>query len=406
MEERVRLEEAFPGDNGENIKYVHLDELRHFRGTVAEDILSDDGALLLPRGSDIGAILKAMPGITKTLRQWKKEFIPVKISPSLTEEEYEAILRAIEPKTRMLDPGIARRAIDQVGEVYSVISQHGESKEGIKILSREADRLAGDIAKSPQILLCLGKVKNSDEYTFIHSLNVALLSGYLAAILRPGDQELVKAMTFGGLLHDLGKAMVPPGILNKPGKLTDEEFGVMKTHSLHGTVAAVASGVTDGRILSVVRNHHERWGGNGYPDGLRGNRISLQARIAAVADVFDALTAKRVYKDPIKSREAVSMILESSGSSFDAAIVRALLVSVGLYPPGTVVELSDGSMGIVTGVKHKDLLRPQVLISADRQGRRPESVSIVDLSLGQGLHIIRSLDDMGKGVTYWPSVPG
>lgn len=147
-------------------------------------------------------------------------------------------------------------------------------------------------------------------------------------------------------------------------------------------------------------------GGDGYPDGLRGNRISLQARIAAVADVFDALTAKRVYKDPIRSREAVSMILESSGSSFDAAIVRALLVSVGLYPPGTVVELSDGSMGIVTGVKHKDLLRPQVLISADRQGRRPESVSIVDLSLGQGLHIIRSLDDMGKGVTYWPSVPG
>ena len=186
---------------------------------MAEDILSDDGALLLPRGSDIGAILKAMPGITRTLRQWKKEFIHVKISPSLTEEEYEAILRAIEPKTRMLDPGIARRAIDQVGEVYSVISQHGESKEGIKILSREADRLAGDIAKSPQILLCLGKVKNSDEYTFIHSLNVALLSGYLAAILRPGDQELVKAMTFGGLLHDLGKAMVPPGILNKPGKL-------------------------------------------------------------------------------------------------------------------------------------------------------------------------------------------
>lgn len=405
MNEMARAEGVFREEDGESVKYVRLDELSYFRGRLAEDILSDDGALLLPRGSDIATVMKSMPGIVKTLRRWKKEYLPIKISPAFSEEEYETVLRAIEPRTRMLDPGLARRAIDQVSEVYSVISQHGESKEGIHILSREADRLAEDIVKSPQILLCLGKVKDSDEYTFIHSLNVALLSGYLASILRPGDDELVKAMTFGGLLHDLGKAMVPPEVLNKPGKLTAEEFEVMKNHAIHGTVAAVASGVTDGRILSVVRNHHERWEGDGYPDGLRGNRISLQARIAAVADVFDALTAKRVYKDPIKSREAVSMILESSGSSFDGAIVRALLVSVGLYPPGTVVELSDGRMGIVAGVRHKDLLRPQVIISADRQGRRPESLSIVDLALGEDLYIARPLDDMGKGVNYDLSSP-
>ncbi|NLA91321.1 MAG: HD-GYP domain-containing protein, partial [Synergistaceae bacterium] len=363
-----RISGALPELSDEGIKYVHLDELRYFRGRVAEDILSDEGALLLPRGSDIGAITKAMPGLAKSLRRWNKEYLPIKISPSVSEEEYENILRTIEPQTRMLDPALARKAIDQVGEVYSVISQHGETREGIEILSREADRLARDIVKSPQILLCLGKVKDSDEYTFTHSLNVALLSGYLASILRPGDNELVEAMTFGGLLHDLGKAMVPPELLNKPGKLTAEEYETMKTHPIHGTVAAIASGVGDERILSVVRNHHERWEGDGYPDGLRGNRISLQARIAALADVFDALTAKRVYKNPIRSRAAISMIVESSGSSFDAAIVRALLVSVGLYPPGSVVELSDGSMGIVTGVRHKDLLRPQVMLSAEPDG--------------------------------------
>ncbi len=395
-----RTSGALPELSDEGIKYVHLDELRYFRGRVAEDIMSDEGALLLPRGSDIGAIIKAMPGLTKSLRRWNKEYLPIKISPSVSEEEYENILRTIEPQTRMLDPALARKAIDQVGEVYSVISQHGETREGIEILSREADRLARDIVKSPQILLCLGKVKDSDEYTFTHSLNVALLSGYLASILRPGDNELVEAMTFGGLLHDLGKDMVPPELLNKPGKLTAEEYETMKTHPIHGTVAAIASGVGDERILSVVRNHHERWEGDGYPDGLRGNRISLQARIAAVADVFDALTAKRVYKDPTRSREAVSMIVESSGSSFDAAIVRALLVSVGLYPPGSVVELSDGSMGIVTGVRHKDLLRPQVMLSAEPDGRRPDSLSIIDLSLVEDLYITRSLDDMGKGVSY------
>lgn len=402
----MRRDGALPGAMEEGVRFVHLDELHYFRGRLAEDVMSDDGAILLPRGSDIAALLKAMPGVIRSLRRWKREYLPIRISPSVSGDEFETILKTIEPKIEMLDPELARRAIDQVDEVYSVISEHGQSKEGIEILSREAGRLANDVVKSPQILLCLGKVKDSDEYTFVHSLNVALLSGYLASILRPGDEELVRVMTFGGLLHDLGKALVPREILNKPGKLTSEEYGVMKTHAIQGTVTAVASGVSDGRILSVVRNHHERWEGDGYPDGLRGNRISFQARIAAVADVFDALTSKRIYKDPIRSREAVSMIMESSGSSFDAAIVRALLVTVGLYPPGSVVELSDGSMGIVTGVRHKDLLRPQVLITADTRGRRPESPLIKDLSLEGDLYITRSLEDMGKGVTYEVSASG
>jgi len=398
---RLSAAQGAPWDTaGDNVRYVPLDDLCHYRGRVAEDIISEDGALLLPRGSDIPAILESMPDITKTLRRCNREFIPVQVSADIAEEEYETVLRTVEPKTRMLDPGLAGRAIAQVEYVYGRISEDGNSREGIATLAKEADRLARDVVRSPQILLCLGKVKESDEYTFIHSLNVGLLSGYLASILRPGDEELVKIMTFGGLLHDLGKAKVPPEILNKPGRLTSEEFEVMKTHSIQGMVSAVASGVDDRRILSVVRNHHERWGGDGYPDGLRETRISLFARIAAVADVFDALTAKRVYKDPMKSREAVSMILESSGSSFDGAIVRALLVSVGLYPPGTVVELSDYSVGVVTGVRNKDLLRPQVFLSVDPRGRRPESPTIIDLSLGSDLFIRRSLDDMGKGVVY------
>ncbi len=399
--ERSGAVKAAPWEtDGENVRYVPLDELCHYRGRVAEDILSEDGALLLPRGSDIPAILETMPDITKTLRRWNREFIPVQVSTDISEKEFETVLRSVEPKTRMLDAGIARRAIDQVEEVYRRITEDGNSREGMETLAKEADRLVRDVLRSPQILLCLGKVKDSDEYTFVHSLNVALLSGYLAAILQPGDEDLVKVMAFGGLLHDLGKAKVPQEILNKPGRLTAEEFEIMKTHSIQGMVTAVASGVSDRRVLSVVRNHHERWGGDGYPDGLSKDRISYHARIAAVADVFDALTAKRVYKDPIRSREAVSMILESSGSSFDGDIVRALLVSVGLYPPGTVVELSDFSVGVVTGVRNKDLLRPQVYISVDPRGRRPEEPTIIDLSLGGSLFVRRSLDDMGKGVVY------
>ncbi|NLB82795.1 MAG: HD domain-containing protein, partial [Synergistaceae bacterium] len=201
-------------------------------------------------------------------------------------------------------------------------------------------------------------------------------------------------------LHDLGKARVSQEVLNKPGKLTSDEFEMMKGHSIQGMIIAISSRVEDRRILSIIRNHHERWSGDGYPDGLRENRISLHARIAAVADVFDALTAKRVYKDPMKSREAVTMIIESSGKSFDPAIVRALLVSVGLFPPGTMVELSDGSIGVVTGARSTDIYLPQVLLTTDSAGKRAEGNAIIDLAIQRGLFIRRALDDIGKGVRY------
>ena len=382
------------------LKEVPVCELNLYRGKTADDVLSGDGALLLPKGSSVPTILTAIPGIQDTLLTWKIESLPLLIDYEISEEEFEAVVRTVEPKTALLDPALAGRAIHQVEEVYQRIAENNPSREGIETLSREAKNLTAEVLRTPQILLCLGKVRDADEYTYVHSLNVALLSGYLANILHPGDRELAEAMTFGGLLHDLGKARVSQDVLNKPGRLTPDEFEMMKAHSIQGMITALSSGVEDRRILSIIRNHHERWSGEGYPDGLAENRISLHARIAAVADVFDALTARRVYKDPMKSREAVTMIIESSGKSFDPAIVRALLVSVGLFPPGTIVELSDGSVGVVTGARSTDIYLPQVLLTTDPLGRPAEGNTIIDLALQRGLFIRRTLDDMGKGVRY------
>ncbi len=382
------------------LKQVPVRDIHLYRGRIADDILSGDGVLLLPKGSSFPAILKAMPEIQSILLKWNIDQVPLQIDYEISEGEFEAIVRTVEPKTALLDPTLAGRAISQVQEVYQRIAENNPSREGIDILSRGAKTLAEEVVRSPQILLCLGRVKDADEYTYIHSLNVALLSGYLANILHPGDRELVEIMTFGGLLHDLGKARVSQEVLNKPGKLTADEFEMMKSHSIQGMILAVASGVEDKRILSIIRNHHERWSGEGYPDGLRENRISFHARIAAVADVFDALTAKRVYKDPMRSREAVTMIIESSGKSFDSAIVRALLVSVGLYPPGTVVEISDGSVGVVTGARSSDIYLPQITLTADPEGKIFQEHRLIDLALQEGLFIRRALDDVGKGVRY------
>ena len=173
-------------------------------------------------------------------------------------------------------------------------------------------------------------------------------------------------MAIGGILHDLGKAKVPHEILNKPAKLTDEEFAVMKQHPTLGVQLAVESGVTDERTLTVIRGHHERYGGGGYPNNLDKKDLPIEARIAAVADVFDALTAKRVYKDPMPGRDAIELMTGAMAAHFDPAVMRVLLLAVGIYPAGTLVELSDGSVGAVIGTTGTDVVHPQVALRYDR----------------------------------------
>lgn len=382
------------------LKDVDVDELHLFRGKVVEDVISSTGSLLLPKGSEIQTLLETVPGITRTLKRWGIYTVLLDVSFDLSEEDFNRIIDNIKPKVRVLEAAIAHKTITQVDEVYRRISENGSLGEGVHLLAKQAALLTDEVSRAPQILLCLGRVRESDEYTFVHSLNVGLLCGYLAGRLKPGDHEFAAAMTYGGLLHDLGKARVPQNVLNKPGRLTDEEYTIMKSHSVHGDDLAKEAGVTDTRVLSVIRNHHERWNGGGYPDGFQKDAIPLFARIAAVADVFDALTAKRVYKDPFSSREAVSMILESSDTDFDRSVVRVLLLSVGLYPPGTMVELSDFSVGVVVGTRNADLFRPQVHLSVDGKGRRAPEGAFVDLGLQQGLYVRRALDDVGKGVVY------
>ena len=382
------------------LKEVDVDELHLFRGRVVEDVISSGGSLLLPKGSEIHAVLESVPGITRTLKRWGIYSVVLDVSFNLSEDDFNKIIENIEPKVRVLEAALAHKTITQVDEVYRRISENGSLGEGAYMLAKQAALLTEEVSRAPQIILCLGRVRESDEYTFVHSLNVGLLCGYLAGRLKPGDREFAAAMTYGGLLHDLGKAKVPQEVLNKPGRLSENEYEIMKSHSVHGDELAKASGITDVRVLSVIRNHHERWNGQGYPDGFQRDGIPLFARIAAVADVFDALTAKRVYKDPMSSREAVSMIMESSDSDFDRTVVRALLLSVGLYPPGTTVELSDFSVGVVVGARNTDLFRPQVHISVDGKGRRAPEGTIIDLAMQQDLFVRRALDDVGKGVVY------
>jgi putative nucleotidyltransferase with HDIG domain len=334
--------------------------------------------------------------LEKVLRRWGIFSIPIVIHNEVSIEEFENILKAAETNLSVIDPQLARQTIEQVENVYDRIAQGTCGPEDISNLAIQGRTLAREVAQAPQVMLCLGKVRGWDEYTYVHSLNVALLGGFLASRLFPNQPEIVERLSMGGILHDLGKALVPKEVLNKPGPLTDEEFTIMKKHPIYGEELARANGIDDEGVLAVIASHHERYGGRGYPKGMEKDGIRIEARIAAVADVFDALTAKRVYKEPMESRVAVSLMLENMSAHFDPLVVRSLLVSIGLYPPGTAVELSDGGIGVVVGARDKDLLRPEVLLQIDHMGRKVEEMKIVDLSQGQSLFVQRSLHDVGK----------
>jgi HD-GYP domain-containing protein (c-di-GMP phosphodiesterase class II) len=167
-------------------------------------------------------------------------------------------------------------------------------------------------------------VSERDQETAGHCERVAHNCVVVGRRLGLSDHEL-RQLYWSGMLHDLGKISVPEAILHKPGKLTDDEFEIIKMHAVHGAEFILSVSEDFEQLAEAVRSHHERWDGAGYPDGLKGTQIPLAARILAVADVFEAVTSVRPYREPMKFHEACQLIREGAGTHFDPAIVEVFL---------------------------------------------------------------------------------
>ena len=207
-----------------------------------------------------------------------------------------------------------------------------------------ANSISGDlmraITENDAIAVDIDALKVSDEYTFKHSVDVASIAMVIARQNKMSDKDVCQ-IGMAGLLHDLGKSEIPPEILNKPARLTDEEFEIMKSHPVRGyNILKNKPGIAP-EILMGVLQHHEKMGGNGYPLGLPGTKISTYARILAVADIYDALVTERPYKKGFSPRDAVEMIMAMTGE-LDVEVIKLFLSSVILYPVDSVVHLSNG----------------------------------------------------------------
>lgn len=257
---------------------------------------------------------------------------------------------------------------------------------GRQIEVEQCEPLVEDILDSifrlPDALLPLAQVKTQDEYTFQHCVAVSALAAAFGRAMVMSREE-IKELALGGLLHDVGKAMVPVEILNKPGRLTDAEFMVMREHASHGAdLLSKTHGVSE-IAYRAAAEHHERYDGSGYPNGLKGEHISIYGQMMAIVDVYDAITSIRVYHKGMPPTEALRKIFEWSKCHFNPRLVQAFIKSIGIYPAGSLVRLESGKLGIVREVVPDKLLQPVVKIFFDADRRCYLNPSTVHLSDSQ-----------------------
>ncbi len=234
------------------------------------------------------------------------------------------------------------------------------------------------IDKDPHTLVGVSRIKTKDEYTFMHCVSVCALMTAFAQYLGYSKEEIDEIST-GALLHDIGKALTPLEILNKPGKLTDEEFVIMKQHAVTRETKLLDNCGLSEKALDVVSMHHERPDGKGYPLGLKGDELTEVGKMSAIVDIYDALTSVRVYKSAWEPSEALKNMLSWCPHQLDTALTQKFIKMLGVYPVGSLVLLKSGLVGIVIEPGEK-MLRPVLKIIYNANGRHYVEVKQMDLS--------------------------
>ncbi|MGY3944207.1 HD-GYP domain-containing protein [Aeromonas tecta] len=274
-----------------------------------------------------------------------------------------------------------RRLYQEARELQGKFIRQLKAGEPIDItpLAAVAEEMVDTMFSHGDAMLCLARIRAKDAYLMEHSMNVAILLANFGRYLGL-ERSVLKELTLGGLLHDVGKIMTPDEVLNKPGKLTDEEFGVMRLHVVHSHDILLATAGITPTMLEVAANHHERLDGSGYPRHLKGVELSLYTRMSGIVDVYDAVTADRVYKQGMQPTQAFRILLKGADHHFDRELVTRFIKCMGVYPVGTLVRLSNQRLAIVMQRNAQEPLKPVVKVIYHAGQRHYLEVQWLDLA--------------------------
>jgi len=327
--------------------------LQKLRASGVQEVIIDTSRGLdipAPNVPEVTAVALDAPGSTTTF--------------SFSEESR----RALQLKNR------ARDAVEQLFD---------DARLGKTIDTREAqvlvEDIAGSITRHPHAFISLVRLKHADDYTWLHSVAVCALMMALGRQLKL-DEDKIHEVGIAGLFHDIGKIGVPLEILNKPGRLTDEEFEIIKTHPATGAALLSETQQVSDLVIDVCLHHHEKIDGSGYPMQHQGDAISLYARMGAVCDIYDAITSDRPYKKGWQPAEAIRKMADWCNGHLDPAIFQAFVKTLGIYPTGSLVKLNSGRLGIVIEQHAHSLLTPQVMVFFSTRSKVQIPREVIDLA--------------------------
>ena len=280
----------------------------------------------------------------------------------------------------------------------AVASMFQEARMGRALDANDAlplvEEIASSVFRNPGALISIARLKNKDEYTYMHSVAVCAL---MVALSRQMGQDEGAAREAGlaGLVHDVGKMMIPDAVLNKPGKLTDEEFALVKRHPEEGHRLLLEGQNILESTLDVCLHHHEKMDGTGYPHRLPADGISLLSRMGAVCDVYDAVTSNRPYKSGWDPAESLKRMAEWKGH-FDERVFQAFVRSLGIYPIGSLVRMESGRLAVVVEQSEKSLLTPRVRAFFSTKSGTHLPPELIDLARANAQDRIVSREDPAK----------
>lgn len=327
---------------------------------------------------------------------------------AVSEVEDEALVgeqqKQLAQRQRQVAPVSAAVEIERASKIcrqskQAVVSMFEEARMGNAVDVGGAKQLVEEIndsvARNPGALISLARLKTADDYTYMHSVAVCAMMVALAKQMGL-DEAQTRSAGLAGLLHDLGKAVMPMEVLNKPGKLTDAEFVIIKSHPVEGHKMLLTGSNVDPLALEVCLHHHEKTDGSGYPDRLKGDAISLFAKMGAVCDVYDAITSNRPYKAGWDPAESLRKMAEWANGHFDPQVFQAFVKSMGIYPVGSLVRLTSGRIGVVVEQTAKSLTTPIVKVFFSTKSNMRIPPVLVNLATVDAKEKISGREDPAK----------